>query len=89
MKRKITLWLSIFGLLTATAQEQVIIGNDTLVNQSEATTENRSIYKQLTVPAILVGYGAIGLGSKELKTVNREIKSYVNENVQNGTSIDD
>ena len=89
MKKKITLWLSLFGLLTATAQEQIVIGNDTLVNQSEATAENRSVYKQLTVPAILVGYGAIGLGSKELKTVNRHIKSYVNENVENGTSIDD
>ncbi|HYD92220.1 MAG TPA: phosphatase PAP2 family protein [Flavobacterium sp.] len=89
MKKKITLWLSLIGVLTATAQEQIIIGNDTLVNQSGATTEKRSVYKQLTVPAILVGYGAIGLGSKELKTVNREIKSYVNENVSSGTSIDD
>lgn len=89
MKKKITLWLSLFGMLTAAAQEQLIIGNDTLVNQSGATAEKHSVYKQLALPAILVGYGVIGLGSKELKAVNREIKSYVNQNVDDGTSIDD
>src|SRR5690606_5881134 len=88
MKIKIIVLLSIFPLLTAIAQEQVIIGNDTLVNQS-VVTGNSSVYKQLIVPTALVGYGLIGLADDGIKDVNEAIKSEVNGHEAEGTSIDD
>lgn len=88
MKRKLLLWLAAFSMLSATAQEKIVIAGDTLVNQSRVTKKS-TIYKQLTVPAILVGYGALGLCSKEIKGINHRVKSYVDNNIDNGTSIDD
>lgn len=88
MKRKIILLLSTLTILSATAQEQIIIGNDTLVNQS-LVTKKSSVYKQLMVPTILVGYGVLGLANNGIKNINVAIKSEVDEHVKGGTTIDD
>lgn len=88
MKRTIILLLLMPAALTVAAQEKIIIGNDTLVNQS-LVTKKSSVYKQLLVPTLLIGYGAVGLTSDGVKDVNVAIKSEVDEHVSSGTSIDD
>jgi len=88
MKRKIILLLTMLTTLAATAQEKIIIGKDTLVNQSLVTGRS-PVYKQLIVPTILVGYGVLGLANDGIKDVNEAIKSQVNEHVDKGITIDD
>jgi len=88
MRNTIIAMLSALCVVTATAQEKIIIGNDTLVNQSNATNKS-ALYKQLIVPTVLVGYGAIGLASGEIKNINRQIRTEVNEHAVGGTKIDD
>lgn len=88
MKRNIILLLSTFTVLTTTAQEKIIIGNDTLVNQSQVTKRN-AVYKQLIVPAALIGYGVLGFVSNDVKDVNVAIKSEVDEHIRGCMAIDD
>ena len=88
MKRKLLLWLSALTLLTASAQEKIIFGSDTLVNHSSVAKKS-TVFKKLLVPTVLVGYGALGLTSDGIKNVNHEVKGFVNRHVDNGTSIDD
>ncbi|AWH86895.1 PA-phosphatase [Flavobacterium album] len=70
------------------AQEKIIIGHDTLVNQTKITKES-SVYRKLMVPAVLVGYGAIGLGSDELRNINSKVRVGVNGSRGQRTNIDD
>jgi hypothetical protein len=88
MKRKIILLLSIFGILAANAQDSIVIGTDTLVNQSNVTTRS-TVYKKLAAPTLLLGFGLMGLASGELQHVNTQVKSYVDNHVSGGTCIDD
>jgi hypothetical protein len=46
-------------------------------------------YKQLIIPAVLIGYGFIGLESDWLKGFNSDIKEEVNEDIDQKVSIDD
>ena len=60
---------------------------DTLTN---IKTENIKFnYKQLIIPTILIGYGAIGIESDGLKFINSGIKEEVNENIDKKITIDD
>lgn len=88
MKRKITLWVSLLGVVCTHAQEKIIIGHDTLVNQTKITKES-TVYKKLLLPTLLVGYGAIGLGSDELKNINSHVRVSVNGTRGQRTNIDD
>lgn len=86
MKGNILLLLSCFSAWAVCAQEKFIIAGDTLVNQSQISKKS-TVYKQLILPTVLVGYGAIGLASDELKDINRDIRSRVDKD--KGTTIDD
>jgi hypothetical protein len=46
-------------------------------------------YKQLIIPSVLIGYGVIGIGSDQLKSLNSEIKEEVNEHIDKKITIDD
>lgn len=46
-------------------------------------------YKQLILPAVLIGYGIIGLESDWLKGFNSEIKEEIREHIDEKISIDD
>ena len=73
-------------LTAATAQEQIVINGDTLVNQSQATNKS-ALYKQLMAPTILVGFGSLGLASDGIRSVNKSVRTVMNGDV--GTTIDD
>lgn len=87
MKRKIILLLITNCVFSANAQEKIIIGKDTLVNQSRVNV--KPLYKQLIVPGVLVGYGVLGFVNAGVKDVNVAIKSEVSEHVDKQISIDD
>jgi membrane-associated phospholipid phosphatase len=46
-------------------------------------------YKQLIVPAVLIGYGVVGLHSDQLKGINLQIREEVTEDIDRKISIDD
>ncbi|ACF14546.1 phosphoesterase PA-phosphatase related [Chloroherpeton thalassium ATCC 35110] len=46
-------------------------------------------YTDLVIPAILVGYGIIGLESHSLLSINSEIREEVNEHIDEKVTIDD
>ena len=88
MKKKLALWLSVTGMLCLNAQERIIIGSDTLVNRTKISGKT-SVYKKLLVPTVLVGYGAMGLCSDELRNINSNVRVSVNGEKGQRTSIDD
>ncbi|MGQ2982267.1 phosphatase PAP2 family protein [Flavobacterium sp.] len=88
MKKKLALWLSVSGMLCLHAQEKIVIGNDTLVNQTKISGD-ASVYKKLLVPTLLVGYGAMGLCSDELRSINSNVRVSVNGERGQRTNIDD
>ena len=54
--------------------------------------QNKNIkfnFKQLIIPTVLIGYGAIGIESDGLKFINSGIKEEVNENIDKKITIDD
>lgn len=88
MKRKIILLLPLFAFLATSAQETVVLGKDTLVNQS-LVLKKSPVYKQLIVPTALITYGVLGFASSDVKSVNATIKNEVDERVKRGTTVDD
>lgn len=60
---------------------------DTLETKNKQQLEFNK--KQLIIPAVLISYGVIGLGSDFLKSVNTEIREEVNENIDSKFTIDD
>jgi hypothetical protein len=86
MKKKLMLLLCGVTLTAATAQEQIVINGDTLVNQSQATNKS-ALYKQLMAPTILVGFGSLGLASDGIRSVNKSVRTVMNGD--EGTTIDD
>lgn len=45
--------------------------------------------KQLIIPAVLIGYGIIGIGSDQLESFNFQIREEVKENIDKKFTIDD
>jgi len=86
MRKKVTFWLCAFTLTAATAQQKIVIAGDTLVNQSQAT-HKQHVYKQLISPTVLVGFGALGLTSDGIRSINKSVRTAMNSD--DGTSIDD
>jgi hypothetical protein len=46
-------------------------------------------YKQLIIPAVLIGYGFIGLESDQIKNYNSQIREEVTEDIDEKITIDD
>jgi len=88
MKRKIILLLSTLTFVTANAQDKIFIGKDTLVSQSQLNKKS-SIYKQLIIPTVLIGYGSLGLVSDGVKDVNHSVRSRLSSRLATGTTVDD
>jgi len=88
MKQRIILVFSMFSLFTGFAQEKIIFGKDTLFNQS-LVTQKSSVYKQLILPTVLIGYGVVGLANDGIKDLNHTVRSRVTKDADGGTTIDD
>lgn len=55
----------------------------------EAPEQLKFNKKQLIIPAVLITYGVVGLGSDFLQSVNSEIREEVNENIDSKLTVDD
>lgn len=85
LKEFIPLFL-IFSLSSAAQQTDKI--NDSIQTVPLSTNTNFN-YKQLIIPAVLIGYGVIGLESDQLKGYNAQIREEVQEDIDEKISIDD
>jgi hypothetical protein len=59
---------------------------------SLAVKENKQIQfkaKQLIIPSVLIGYGVIGIGNRQLKSFDSQIQEEVTENIDRKFTIDD
>lgn len=86
MKRCVFLCLAL-NLLTALAFAQQTAANDSIANDTVRPLQFN--YKQLIIPATLIGYGVIGIESDQLKSFNSQIREEVTEDIYHKTTIDD
>lgn len=66
--------------------------NSNVSIDSVKVDENKNIkfnYKQLVIPAVLIGYGIIGLESHQLTSFNTQIREEVKEHIDEKLTIDD
>ena len=74
----------LFGFFSVNAQQ-----NDSIVKIDSTSNSLKFNYKQLVIPAVLIGYGVIGLGSDQLLSFNSQIKAEVTEDIDEKITIDD
>lgn len=77
--------LAILMAFAANAQQSE---KDSLTD-SAAANKNTFHYKPLVVPAVLIGYGILGIGNDQLIGFNKQIRSEVTEDIDEKISIDD
>lgn len=77
--------ISLFSIATVRAQE---IKTDTIF-KLPVDQNIKFHYKQLIIPAVLIGYGVIGIKSDQLGGYNNEIREEVTENIDRKFTIDD
>ncbi len=63
---------------------QQVTQKDTLVSDNLKFN-----YKQLIIPSVLIGFGAIGLGSDYLRDLNLNIREEVTEDIDKKLTVDD
>lgn len=64
------------------------------VNQADSLVVNNNKQlqfktKQLIIPAVLIGYGIIGIGNDQLQSFNFQIRDEVREDIDDKFTIDD
>ncbi|WP_296145480.1 phosphatase PAP2 family protein [uncultured Flavobacterium sp.] len=73
--------------VTFSSRAQEIKESDSI--QSDTVKNIRFNYKQLIIPSVLIGYGAIGIGNGQLKSFNSQLRNEVRENIDKKITIDD
>lgn len=70
-----------------------IVVSDSVALQKTIATDSfvpyKFKYKQLIIPAVLIGYGVIGMESDWLKGINSQVRDEVTEDIDGKLSIDD
>jgi hypothetical protein len=77
--------VAFFSIVTINAQEAK---TDTIFKK-EILQNTKFNYKPLIIPAVLIGYGLIGIESDQIKKFNSDIKIEVNEHIDKKITIDD
>lgn len=77
----------LLSLVSAAQSVDATIPVDSLVVKNKTQIQFRA--KQLIIPAVLIGYGIIGIGNDQLESFNDQIKEEVKENIDKKFSIDD
>lgn len=86
--KNIIFFIIILLSLVSTAQSvDASIPVDSLVVKNKTQIQFKA--KQLIIPAVLIGYGIIGIGNDQLESFNDQIKEEVKENIDKKFSIDD
>ena len=77
----------LFNLVCSAQSVNTSIPVDSLLVKNIAQTLFKT--KQLIIPAVLIGYGIIGIGNDQLESFNNQIKEEVKENIDKKFTIDD
>lgn len=85
MKKATLSILFLLATLTGMAQKSPTIDTSAIV----APKNIKFNYKQLILPAVLIGYGVVGLNSGDLKKINLDIRSSVVEDNHKKLGVDD
>jgi hypothetical protein len=81
-KKNLIFLILVFPFYLLNAQE--------LSKKDSISNENLKFkYKQLIIPAVLIGYGAMGLASDDLKDFNLGIRNEVTDDIDGKLTIDD
>jgi hypothetical protein len=76
-----------FAVLSFAASAQSTVETDTI--RADTLHQSKFNYKALAIPALLIGYGVIGIESDQLKTFNTQIREEVTEDIDDKITIDD
>lgn len=81
------------ALWAAALHAQVVDSTSTFFLKPKDSLQDTSRYrfnvKQLIIPAVLLGYGIVGLESESLKGYNKELRAEVTEHIDEKLTIDD
>ncbi|RZJ27836.1 MAG: phosphatase PAP2 family protein [Flavobacterium sp.] len=55
----------------------------------DSTGNLKFSYRQLVIPALLIGYGVVGIESDQLQSFNIELRDEITENIDKKVTIDD
>ncbi|WP_114757265.1 phosphatase PAP2 family protein [Flavobacterium sp. AG291] len=81
-------FLFMMVLFAPVLRAQVV--NDSIVADTTSASDYYKFnYKQLIIPTVLVGYGAIGLESHTLIGLNKQLRDEVKEDIDEKITIDD
>lgn len=75
----------VFGLNFG--QAQTVVEKDSV--RLDTVRKSKFNFKPLVIPAVLIGYGVIGIESDQLKTYNTEIREEVTEDIDQKITVDD
>lgn len=87
-----TILFSFLSIATLHAQNQIESAQEKKIDTDTITkkdNDHKFKFKQLIIPTVLIGYGAIGIESDQLKLFNSQIKEEVNEDIDEKITIDD
>ncbi|SEG24768.1 phosphatase PAP2 family protein [Flavobacterium urumqiense] len=79
--------MMLFNLVCSAQSVPISIPVDSLGVKNKTQIQFKT--KQLIIPAVLIGYGIIGIGNDQLKSFNNQIKEEVKENIDKKFTIDD
>jgi len=71
----------------STSNAQTAVGNDSI--PADTIPKSKFNYKALAIPAVLIGYGVIGIENHQLKSFNTQIRAEVTEDIDEKITIDD
>ena len=77
----------LLGIVTKAQSVDNSNGIDSLVLKKNTQLQFKT--KQLIIPAVLIGYGIIGIGNDQLESFNFQIRDEVREDIDNKFTIDD
>jgi hypothetical protein len=77
----------LLSLVSSAQSVDATIPVDSLVVKNKTQIQFKA--KQLIIPAVLIGYGIIGIGNDQLESFNDQIKEEVKENIDEKFTIDD
>ena len=85
--KKIVIPFCVSVVFVTMSVAQTVVEKDSI---NVDTTENvRFNYKALIVPAVLIGYGVVGIESHQVQLFNKQIRAEVTEDIDEKITIDD
>lgn len=79
--------IAFYMCLLSKANAQTAVQSDSI--PTDSIGHSGFNYKSLAIPAVLIGYGIIGIENHQLKSFNTQIRSEITEDIDEKITIDD